>query len=337
MTISVKKPPNSRKRRERPLVVTLIYDELCHFEFACTAEVFGLTRPEFGNDWYRFMTCSIGGRTIRGQLGMRITPDAGLESLESASIVVIPGWRGRGKSVPQSLITALRVAHARGATLLSICSGAFVLAATGLLDGERATTHWRCAEEFQRLYPQIDVDPDVLYIDSNRVMTSAGSAAGLDLCLHVVRRDYGPEIANEVARRLVIAPHRDGGQAQFVKRAVQKHERNAFSRVLERMRNETASDFTIAQWAEVAAMSERTFLRRFRETTGMTPREYIAAARLDRARELLETSALSIDIVALECGFGGGATLRHHFRAKLGITPTAYRNRFGQSRNAVNL
>lgn len=268
---------------------------------------------------------------------MRIKPDADLARMRDADIIVIPGWRDLEAPVPDPLVTALRAAHDRGATLLSICSGAFVLAATGLLDGQRATTHWRYAALLQKLHPRIDVDPAVLYIDNGRVMTSAGSAAGLDLCLHVVRRDYGPEIANHVARRLVIAPHRDGGQAQFVERSVQKRERNTFSDVIERMQREPESERTVAQWAMLAAMSGRTFLRRLKAATGMTPGEYLAAIRIDRARELLESSNLSIDAIALECGFGGAATLRHHFRSRLGITPTAYRNRFRHLRETTEL
>lgn len=332
MPISVKNPPTRRGRRayaKRPLVTSVIYDGLCSFEFACAAEVFGLARPEFDGNWYRFETCSIDGRPVAGQFGGRMQPAAGLESMRRASVIVIPGWC-LDEPVPEPLVSALRATHARGATLVSLCSGAFALAATGLLDGARATTHWRYAGKLKSLYPQVQVDPDVLYVDNGRVMTSAGSAAALDLCLHVVRRDFGAEIANEVARRLVVAPHRDGGQAQFVKRSVQKHEHNAFSKVLDRMRNELDSDRTVAQWATLAAMSERTFLRRFRETAGMTPGEYLAMARLDRARELLESTGMSIDAIALDCGFGTAATLRHHFRRRLGITPTGYRSRFAR-------
>ncbi|HEX2138461.1 MAG TPA: transcriptional regulator FtrA [Woeseiaceae bacterium] len=332
MTSSVKKPSirNRPANPAAPLVLALVYDRLCNFEFACAAEVFGLTRPEFEGNWYRFETCSLVRRPVTGQFGMRIKADAGLERMRDADIVVIAGWSGLDVPVPPALVSALHKAHDKGATLLSICSGAFVLAATGLLDGQRATTHWRYASTLQQRYPRINVDPAVLYIDNGTVMTSAGSAAGLDLCLHVVRRDFGPEIANQIARRLVIPPHRDGGQAQFVERSVQKRERSPISGVIERMQREPASGASIAELAASAAMSERTFLRRFKEATGTTPGEYLSILRLEHGRELLAISDKPIDIIALECGFGGAATLRHHFRLRIGITPTSYRNRFKQ-------
>jgi AraC family transcriptional activator FtrA len=331
MPISVKKPPKSGKARRQPLVAALIYDGLCNFEFACAAEVFGLPRPELEPDWYRFEICAVERCAVSGQFGISVIPDGNLERLRDASIVIVPGWHNPEAPVPAALIDALRAAHAAGATLVSICSGSFVLAATGLLDGRRATTHWRYAPLLQRLYRQIEVDPSVLYIDEGDVMTSAGSAAGLDLCLHIVRRDYGPQIANQVARRLVIAPHRDGGQAQFVERPVQKRTANDFSAILDRMRRDPTAEFTIADWAAMAAMSERTFIRRFKEAAGMTPGDWLSITRLDRARELLESSSLSIDVIAQNCGFRSAATLRHHFRSRLGITPTAYRSRFART------
>ena len=325
------KKASSPGKNPGPLVLALVYDGLCNFEFACAAEVFGLTRPEIDGAWYRFETFAVPRRPVTGQFNARIVPDGGPERLSAAAIVVIPGWRGIDAPVPDALVAALREAHGRGATLLSICSGAFVLAAAGLLDGQRATTHWLYARRLQERYPRIEVDPSVLYIDNGRVMTSAGSAAGLDLCLHVVRRDFGPDVANRVARRLVIAPHRDGGQAQFVERSMPRRPgRNAFSRVIERMQREPASELTVAQWAALAAMSERTFLRRFRDATGTSPGAYLALLRFDRARGLLEGSDLPVDAIAREAGFGGAATLRHHFRVRLGITPTAYRRRFRQ-------
>ena len=219
--------PKPARKARNPLVVALrVYDGLCAFEFSCAAEVFGLARPELGPDWYRFETCSR-GRSVSSQYGMRMRAANGLERLLAAGTIVIPGWEGIDVPVPQAILDALRDAHSRGARLLSICSGAFVLAATGLLDGRRATTHWRYAEALQRRYPKICVDANVLYVDEGSVLTSAGSAAGLDLCLHLVRRDYGSATANQVARRLVISPHRDGGQAQFLERPVEDRARGA--------------------------------------------------------------------------------------------------------------
>jgi AraC family transcriptional activator FtrA len=315
-----------------PLVVTLVYDGLCGFEFSCATEVFALPRPELGPGWYRFETSAVKRGPLRGRFGLRVVADAGIDRLRDADIVVVPGWTGVDTPVPPKVVDALRAAHARGARLVSICSGAFVLAATGLLDDQRATTHWRYADALHRLHPRIEVDPDVLYIEAGRVFTSAGSAAGLDLCLHIVRLDYGPAIANQVARRLVIAPHRDGGQAQFVEHPVPKRGADAFSKVIQTMHRRLASDQPIAELALLAAMSQRTFMRRFKDATGTTPAAWLVAARLARARDLLESTSLPISRVASECGFGSEMTLRHHFRRRMRTTPSAYRARFVRSR-----
>ena len=320
--------PKSGKRNINPLVAALVYDGFCMFEFACAAEVFGLPRPELGANWYRFETCSVGGRPVRGQFGLKVVPDGSLDRLVTADTIIIPGWSGVDVPVPAAIIRALRVAHARGARLLSICSGSFVLAAAGLLDGKTATTHWRYADALRQGYPRINVDPDVLYVDEGQVLTSAGSAAGLDLCLHLVRRDHGSDTANNVARRLVIPPHRDGGQAQFVRHPVQKRERNSLSPLMDFMRSQIDQTFTLAELARKAAMSERTFIRRFKQATGTTPADWLTSARVERARELLENSSHSIDAIAEQTGLGTAATLRHHFRRRLGTSPTAYRSRF---------
>jgi AraC family transcriptional activator FtrA len=320
--------PRSRLRGFNPLVVALAYDGLCTFEFACAAEVFGLSRPEVGPSWYRFETCSVKGRKIRAQYGLSMEVDGGLDRLAAAGTVVIPGCQGADVPVPAPLIEALHKAHSRGARLLSICSGSFVLAAAGLLDSKRATTHWRYAEELQRRYPRIEVDPDVLYVDEGQILTSAGSAAGLDLCLHLVRRDYGPAVANQVARRLVISPHRNGGQAQFLESPVDTRERGSLSPLLEKMRRRLGEPLPVAELARLAAMSERTFMRRFRATTGMTPADWLTRIRVDRARELLESTAISVDDIAARTGLGTATTLRHHFRRKVGVSPVEYRRRF---------
>ena len=321
------------RKAHNPLVVALVYDGLCAFEFSCAAEVFGLSRPEFGPDWYRFETCAAKSRSVRGQYGMRMQAAGGLDRLLAAGTIVIPGWEAIDVPVPPKVLDALREAHAGGARLLSICSGAFVLAATGLLDGKRATTHWRYAEELQRRYPNIHVDRNVLYVDEGGVLTSAGSAAGLDLCLHLVRRDYGPAVANHVARRLVIAPHRDGGQAQFLERPVDSRERSVAGRqplsaLLDKIRRRLGEQLRIGELARLAAMSERTFMRRFRAVTGLSPADWIIRARVDRARELLETTTLPLDHIAERCGLGSPTTLRHHFRKKVGVSPGDYRRRF---------
>lgn len=320
------KPPGPAN----PRVAVLAYDGLCAFEFACAAEVFGLARPELGRDWYRFETCAAQRRPLRGQYGLKLSADAGLERLVRAGTVIVPGWTSLDTPVPSNILDALRAAHARGARLLSICSGAFVLAATGLLDGRRATTHWRYVDALRDRHPHIAVDRNALYIDEGDLLTSAGSAAGLDLCLHLVRRDWGAKIANHVARRLVIPPHRDGGQAQYVDRPVHAEPRGALAPLLDGLRRRLAEPLSIAELARIASMSERSFMRRFKQATGTTPGDWLVYARIDAARELLEAGPLSIDRIAAETGFGSAITLRHHFRRKLGLSPSDYRARFSR-------
>jgi AraC family transcriptional regulator, transcriptional activator FtrA len=216
--MSVKIVPKRAARPRAPenrRVVALAYDGLCTFEFGVAVEIFGLDRPEMGDDWYSFRVAAIEPGPLRAAGGIRVTTDGGLGLIERAGTIVVPGWRGADEPVPARVIKALRRAHAKGARLLSFCSGVFVLAATGLLDGKRAVTHWRYAERLARAYPRIAVVPDVLYMDEGSVLTAAGSAAGIDLSLHLIRRDWGVAAANSVARRLVVPAHRDGGQAQF--------------------------------------------------------------------------------------------------------------------------
>ncbi|HZH53232.1 MAG TPA: transcriptional regulator FtrA [Microvirga sp.] len=316
------------------LVVALAYDRLCTFEFGIATEVFGLPRPEMGPDWYRFAVCAVDPGPLRATGGFQVMADGGLELLEEAGTIVIPGWRGAlSEPIPAELIEGLRRAHARGARLMSICSGVFVLAAAGLLSGRRATTHWRYIEQLAGAHPDIGVEQNVLYVDEGSVLTSAGSAAGIDLCLHVVRRDFGPEIANRIARRLVVPPHREGGQAQYVERPVPPaREGVRFGPLFDRMRARLAEEQPVAGLAAEAGMSRRTFLRRFKATTGMPPGEWLLAERLLRARELLESTTHSIEDIAAASGFGSPAGLRHHFRTRLGTSPAAYRARFARER-----
>lgn len=326
MTTSDQFPPPNRR------VAVLVYDRLCMFEFSCAAEIFGLERPEAGKGWYQFETASVNGKSVQTQFGGRITPDGGLDRLRTAGTIIVPGWSGGAAQVPVELIAALRGAHRRGARLLSICSGSFVLAATGLLDGRRATTHWRFAKTLGEMFPLIDVDENVLYVDNGQVLTSAGSAAGLDLCLHLVRRDFGSAMANLVARRLVIPPHREGGQAQYVLQPIATDPRDTLSPLLDQIRKTLDRAHTVPDLAASAGMSERTFLRRFKAATGTTPGDWLTEVRLQHARDLLERSKLSIDLIAERSGFGSTITLRHHFRTRLKTSPVAYRNRFNQRR-----
>jgi len=325
-----KPPPPNR------LVVAVAYDGLCTFEFGVAAEMFALPRPEMGADWYRFAVAGIDAGEMRAMGGVRIVADGGPDLIGESGTVIVPGWRGVECPVPPLLIEALRKANERGARILSICSGVFVLAAAGLLSGKKATTHWRYSERLREMYPDITVVPDVLYIDEGNVLTSAGSAAGIDLCLHLVRRDFGTKAANMVARRLVVPPHRDGGQAQYVESSVpEPHERSRLGPLIDRMRADIAADYSVATLAGLAGMSERTFLRRFAAATGVTPARWLLSERLSRARMLLEDTSLPIERIAETAGFGAAATLRHHFRRQFATTPAAYRARFGTNANSA--
>lgn len=324
-----KPPPRPPENR---LVVALAYDGLCLFEFGVVAEVFGLARPEMGRDWYRFAVAALEPGPLRASPGgVRVEVDGGAALLARAGTVVVPGWRGAAEPVPEALCRALRRAHARGARVLSLCSGVFVLAAAGLLEGRRATTHWRYMDALRRAHPGVTLAEDVLYVDEGDVLTAAGSAAGIDLCLHLVRRDFGPGAASSVARRLVVPPHRDGGQAQYVPRPVPTEREGArLGPLLDRMRQRLDRPQPLPTLAHEAGMSLRTFLRRFRDATGCPPGEWLLRQRLDRARELLEDGARAalVEEVAGLCGFRSAATLRHHFRRRFGLCPAAYRARF---------
>ena len=323
-----------RQRQPQPpenrLVVALAYNGLCTFEFGVAVEIFGLDRPEMGTAWYRFRVAAIEPGPLRAMGGICVAADGGLSLIQQAGTIIVPGWRGADQPVPERLIKALRRAHKRGARLLSFCSGVFVLAATGLLDGRRATTHWRYSERLAGAYPRVSVVPDVLYVDEGSVLTAAGSAAGIDLSLHLIRRDWGAAAANSVARRLVVPSHRDGGQAQFIEAPVpEAREGGRLGHVLERMRSGPAGDTTIAKLARSAGMSRRTFIRRFKASTGTTPGAWLANARIARARDLLKTSRSPIEDVATVAGFGSAASLRHHFRRQMKVSPALYRRQFG--------
>ena len=310
------------------LVVALTYDNLCMFEFAVAAELFGLDRPELGVDWYDFRVASVSNGPVKTTGGLHVAAEAGLELLTKADTIIIPGWSGRSETPPQDLIDALITAHARGARLVSICSGVFALAATGLLDGASATTHWRYIDELRTRYPLIDVRPDVLYVDNGNVLTSAGSAAGIDLGLHIIRVDYGPEIANAVARRMVVPTHRDGGQAQFIPQPVAYEDDISIGATLDWALAKLDSPLTTKSMATHAKMSERTFARRFTDATGTTPHRWLTANRVKHARDLLESTSLSIEQIASNSGLGSSANLRHHFHRETHTTPTQYRRTF---------
>lgn len=328
----MKKSPKRSRPGQAPAntrVAALVYDGLCSFEYGIAVEMFGLARPEF-EQWYSFTSCAVERGSLRTAGGLRVRADDGLEQVAQAGTVIVPGWRGVDAAPPPALLEALRAAHARGARLLSFCSGVFVLAAAGLLDGRSATTHWRYAAVLAERYPRIRIEPDVLYVDEGDVLTSAGSAAAIDLSLHLIRRDYGPRIANQVARRAVVPTHRDGGQAQFIP-APLPEQGTALGKLLEWMRRHLDQPLSLSELAERAHMSERTFLRRFEEATGCAPKQWLTQERLARARELLEGSQWSVERIADACGYGSADTLRHHFRRVLKVSPARYRERFAHA------
>jgi AraC family transcriptional activator FtrA len=311
-------------------VVALAYDRLCTFEFGCTVELFGLPRPELEVPWYDFAVCAAERGPIRAMGGIEVRVPHSLRMLDSADTIVIPGWRDANEAPPEALLRKLRAAYDRGARLCSICSGVFILAAAGVLHGKRATTHWKYAELLAARHPDIVVEPNALYVDEGQVLTSAGSAAGLDMLVHLVRKDFGPKIANQVAQRLVIPPHREGGQAQFVPRPVATDERGRLARLLDWIRGHLAAEHTIGSLAAHASMSARTLQREFKASTGLSPYAWIVRERIERAKELLEGSRLPTEQIAERVGMGSPQVLRHHFRAQVGTSPAQYRARFSR-------
>ena len=309
-------------------VVVLAYDGLCTFEFGCAVELFALQRPELGVEWYDFAVCAVEAGPIRAAGGITIGAVYDPALIERADTVVIPGWRGADDAPPAALLALLRAAYARGARLCSICSGVFVLAAAGLLDGRRATTHWRYADALARRYPAIEVLPDDLYVDSGQIITSAGSAAGLDMLLHLVRRDYGARVANLVAQRLVVPPHREGGQAQYLPRPMAHDEQGRLTKLMDWVRAHLALAHSVSALAQRAAMSPRTLQRQFQVATGSGVIEWLSRERVALVKDLLETTRLPLAQVAEQAGFGSEESLRHHFRKLAATTPGAYRRQF---------
>lgn len=314
---------------KNPLVCALAYDGLCTFEFGIAVELFALSRPEFEN-WYRFATVKAEAGPIRAVGGITVDAQDDLDLLKDASLIIVPGWRGADTPVPEDLCAALWAAHDNGARVASICSGVFVLAAAGLLDGQTATTHWRYTDTLAQRYPQINVDPDVLFVEGDRVFTSAGSAAGLDLGLHIIRQDFGAQVAASVARRLVLPAQRDGGQRQFVPRPEPKARvGSSLAALQDRIRASIDEEWPVDRMARAAATSGRTLARRFHEETGTTPLNWIKMERVSRAAELLENGTIPLTDVWEICGFGSAETFRREFRKTMGVPPMRYRERLG--------
>jgi AraC family transcriptional regulator, transcriptional activator FtrA len=306
----------------KPQLVALVLADGCSmFEVGAACEVFGYDRGGYvGVPWYRFITCGVNSGPIRSEVGFSILPSHGLRALRRASTIVIPpirsGWVG------PEVLDELRRAHARGARLVSLCTGAFILAQAGLLDGRTATTHWSHADDLARQYPTVTVDPNVLYIDDGNILTSAGSAASMDLCLHIVRCDYGAAIANTVARHLVVPPHRDGGQAQFISEPVPPvSDHDPFAETFAWIQEHLDEPITVEGLAAKAAMSPRTFARRFRAATGTTPHRWLSRQRVLLAQRLLESTDLSVEDIAWRCGLGTATNLRVQFASVVRASP----------------
>ncbi len=323
-------------RNTRPHVVAAIVNHgVSPFELSVACEVFGLDRSELVDPWYELRVCAAVEPPVRMKTSMGLTLDTPyrLEDVERAGTVVIPMWSPDDEPSAE-LVDALRAAHARGARILSFCSGAFLLARAGLLEGRRAATHWMYADRLQAMYPGVEVEPDVLYVVDGNVMTSAGTAAAIDLCLHVVRDDHGADIANAVARRMVVPPHRDGGQAQFIQAPVPDlcESDDPFRVTLDWALEHLDEPLTVEVLARRAAMSPRTFARRFVAATGTTPLQWLLRQRVLHAQRLLETTEEPVEWVAGRCGFGTAAGMRIHFQRFVGTSPMAYRRTFHAAR-----
>jgi transcriptional regulator GlxA family with amidase domain len=308
-------------------VVLLALPGVAPFEFGVICEVFGIDRTATGGPAFDFSIATADPGPVQTSLGFEMIIPAGLEAAAAADLIAVPA-HSLG-SVDERFLDVLRAAHERGAWILSVCSGAFVLAEAGILDGRRATTHWMHADRLAAEFPQVTVDPDVLFVEDNRVITSAGTAAGIDAALHLVRLEHGAAAANVIARRMVIPPQRDGGQAQYIPTPVQERCSDSLAAVTEWMLDNLAEDLTIDQMARRALMSSRTFARRFRDDVGATPAAWLNRQRILRAQQLLETTELGFETVAQQTGFGTAAVLRHHFLKVLQTTPTSYRRAFG--------
>jgi AraC family transcriptional regulator, transcriptional activator FtrA len=320
--------PASHRPASHRVVIPLT-DNVPIFEVAVACEVFGRSRAGLPVAWwYDVELCAAGGAGVRTAEGLALPEGRGLAALETADTVIVPACVDLQGDPPSELLEGLRAAHARGARIASICTGAFTLAAAGLLEGRRATTHWMHGEELTRRWPTVDLDPNVLYTQDAQIFTSAGECAGLDLCLHLVRLDHGSRVANALARRMVISPHRDGGQAQYIDSPIQGVGSGGLGPVLEWARLHLHQPLTLDDLAARAAMSQRTFLRHFRALTATTPLQWLVHERVGRARELLETTDETIDRVAELCGFGTAQSLRTHFTRINKVGPHRYRQTF---------
>lgn len=299
------------------------------FELAVPCEVFGTDRSDLVDPWYDLRLYAAGPDPVRTAVGLVVDAPYGLDDLVHADTVVVGAVpRPTQHDPPAELVAAVRDAHQRGKRIMSICSGAYVLAAAGLLNGRRATTHWLNSDDLARRFPEVKVDPAPLYIDEGDIITSAGTGSAIDACLHLVRLDHGAAVANEVARRMVVPPHREGNQAQYTRPVTDLGGNDPLAPVLDWMRDHLHETLTVSRLAQVAHLSERTFARRFRDALGITPLQWLLQQRVRLAQELLETTDKTIEDIARRAGFGTSATLRYHFGRVAGVSPQQYRQVF---------
>lgn len=319
-------------------VSVILTEPVSMFEFALAVEIFGIDRRDEGYEPFDFRVCAVDPRrplVTKTVTPFSITATHSMEGVKGSDLVIVSATPPRGENgYPPEVLDAIRQAHADGAILLSLCSGAFLLGAAGVLDGRRSTTHWMYAEDLQEEFPETQVDPDVLYVDDGNVVTSAGTSAGIDAALHLIRRELGQEIAIRIARRMVVPPHRDGGQQQFVDMPLPFEESEALGGLLSWMVDNLAEQHTTGSLAKRVNMSERTFARKFLAETGTTPHKWINQHRVLEARRLLEESDLGVEQIAERVGFNSAVVLRDHFRRHVGLSPNDYRRRFGQLQQA---
>ncbi|MER9005710.1 MULTISPECIES: helix-turn-helix domain-containing protein [unclassified Mesorhizobium] len=314
-----------------PIIAVLAFDGISPFHLSVPCVVFGTDRTKLGLPRFDFRVCALDDGAIHTDAGLTIAVPYGLSAFDDADIVIIPSWKDLEAPLPPPLLAALTHAHRRGAVIVGLCLGTFAIAAAGLLAGRRATTHWASTDRLQTLYPDIEVDADVLYVDDGDIVTSAGVAAGLDCCLHIVRARYGAEVALRLARHIVLSPHRQGGQAQFIERPLAKTPAtDRFTLALDTVRATLGQTHNLDRVAEAAGLTRRTFTRRFQKSIGTSFGEWLAGQRIELAQQLLEATEKSMDMVAFEAGFGSATSLRQHFAARLKTSPAQYRREFSR-------
>lgn len=325
-----------KSKPDKCLIAVVAFDRISAFHLSVPCMVFGDALPQ--DSPFEVVVCAAETGTLRTRTGFGLTDLAPISVLKKADAIIVPSWRDVDEPAPERLLKALREAHARGAQIVGLCLGAHVLAEAGLLDGRRATTHWEYATSFAQRYPTVDVDADVLYVEDENVLTSAGTAAGIDACLHLLRQRIGVAEANRVARRLVVSPHREGGQAQFIEQPLPRTAGGArLTRLMDAVRKRLHEQHTLDSLADEAKMSRRTFTRHFKALTGTTVQSWLLAQRLGLSQQLLERTDQPIENISGMAGFGSVVSLRYHFRHAFDVSPTTWRRSFGGPRHGGDL